>query len=68
MDVITWKISYQTKNDNFVKYDKNPLKFIFNRFLSEISTLVIEDLGIYSPFKFKDENKLHEALLKFYMK
>ncbi len=68
LDVITWKISYQTKNDYFVKYDKNPLKFILNRFLSEISTLVIEDLGIYSPLKFKDETKLHEALLKFYLK
>ena len=68
LDVIAWKISFKEKDNNFVKYEKNLLKFLFKRFLSERTIFEVKDLDIFPHNKFNKEEDLHQILCEFYMK
>ena len=68
LDVIAWRISFKEKGNNSIKYEKNLLRFIFKRFLSEITIFEIKDLDIYPHNKFNKEIDMHKVLCEFYMK
>ena len=68
LDVIAWKISFKEKGNNFVKYEKNLLIFIFKRFLSERVLFEVKDLDIFPHNKFNKEIDLHKVLCDFYLK
>ena len=67
LDVITWKIYFEGKQESFVKYEKNVYNFIFKRFLAESINLVVKEFKIFSPLEFNSEEELHEKLRSFYM-
>ena len=68
LDVIAWKISFKEQGNNFVKYEKNLLVFIFKRFLSERVLFEVKDLDIFPYNKFNKEIDLHKVLCEFYLK
>ena len=67
LDVNTWKIYFEGKQESFVKYEKNVYNFIFKRFLAESINLVVKEFKIFSPLEFRSEEELHEKLRSFYM-
>ena len=68
LDVIAWKISFEEKDNNFIKYEKNLYSFLFKRFLSNGTIFEIKDLDIFPHNKFNKEEDLHKVLCQFYMK
>ena len=68
LDVIAWKISFQQRGNDFVRYEKNLLRFLFKRFISEGIIFEVKDLDIYHHHKFNKEIDLHKVLCEFYMK
>ena len=68
LDVIAWKISFEEKDNNFIKYEKNLYSFLFKRFLSNGTIFEIKDLDIFPYKKYNDEEDLHKVLCQFYMK
>ena len=50
LDVITWKIYFEGKQESFVKYEKNVYNFIFKRFLAESINLVLFQSSICFGF------------------
>ena len=68
LDVIAWKISFKEKDNNFIKYEKNLFRFLFKRFLSEITIFEVNDLDIFPYDKLSKEKDLHQILCEFYMK
>ena len=68
LDVIAWKISFEEKDNNFIKYEKNLFSFLFKRFLSNGTIFEIKDLDIFPHKKYNEEEELHNALCEFYMK
>ena len=68
LDVIAWKISFEEKDNNFIKYEKNLFSFLFKRFLSNGTIFEIKDLDIFPHNKYNEEEDLHEVLCEFYMK
>ena len=68
LDVIAWKISFKEKDNNFIKYEKNLFRFLFKRFLSEITIFEVKDLDIFPYDKLNKEKDLHQILCDFYMK
>ena len=68
LDVIAWKISFEEKDNNFIKYEKNLFSFLFKRFLSTGTIFEIKDLDIFAHNKYNEEEELHKVLCEFYMK
>ena len=68
LDVIAWKISFKEKDNNFIKYEKNLFRFLFKRFLSELTIFEVKDLDIFPYDKLNKEKDLHQILCDFYMK
>tara|TARA_B100000161_G_C33549661_1_gene414764 strand:- start:1534 stop:2256 length:723 start_codon:yes stop_codon:yes gene_type:complete len=68
LDVIAWKISFEEKDNNFIKYEKNLFSFLFKRFLSNGTIFEIKDLDIFPHNKYNKEEDLHKVLCEFYMK
>lgn len=68
LDVIAWKISFEEKDNNFIKYEKNLFSFLFKRFLSNGTIFEIKDLDIFPHKKYNEEEDLHKVLCEFYMK
>ena len=68
LDVIAWKISFEEKDNNFIKYEKNLFSFLFKRFLSTGTVFEIKDLDIFAHNKYNEEEELHKVLCEFYMK
>jgi len=68
LDVIAWKISFEEKDNNFIKYEKNLFSFLFKRFLSNGTIFEIKDLDIFAHNKYNEEEELHKVLCEFYMK
>ena len=68
LDVIAWKISFEEKDNNFIKYEKNLFSFLFKRFLSNGTIFEIKDLDIFPHNKFNKEEDLHKVLCEFYLK
>ena len=68
LDVIAWKISFEEKDNNFIKYEKNLFSFLFKRFLSNGTIFEIKDLDIFTHNKYNEEEDLHKVLCEFYMK
>jgi len=68
LDVIAWKISFEEKDNNFIKYEKNLFSFLFKRFLSNGTIFEIKDLDIFPHNKYNEEEDLHKVLCEFYMK
>ena len=68
LDVIAWKISFKEKGNNFVKYEKDLLRFIFKRFLSERTIFEVQELEVFPHKKFNNEQDLHKILYDFYIK
>ena len=68
LDVIAWKISFEEKDNNFIKYEKNLYSFLFKRFLSNGTIFEIKDLDVFPHNKYNKEEDLHKVLCQFYMK
>ncbi len=68
LDVIAWKISFEEKDNNFIKYEKNLFSFLFKRFLSNGTIFEIKDLDIFPHNKYNKEEDLHKVLCEFYIK
>ena len=68
LDVIAWKISFEEKDNNFIKYEKNLYSFLFKRFLSNGTIFEIKDLDIFPHNNYNEEEDLHKVLCEFYLK
>ena len=66
LNVIAWRFYYKNINDEKIFFEKDILKFVLKRFLSDKIEIKLKKVKIFSPNDFISEKKYHEKIRSFY--
>ena len=66
LNVIAWRFYYKNINGEKFFYEKDILKFVLRRFLSDKIEVKLEKVKIFSPKYFISEKKYHEKIRSLY--
>lgn len=67
LKVIAWRIHYKDIDGANFSYQKDVMKFVLNRFLSNKIEVSVKKVKIFSPNNFLTEKKFHENIRSFYI-